>query len=71
MPQNLEHAQKIAPLPDLIWPFVYLPEVAQWMPHNLYKISAQSAKPSSSHFRKKNAGHGDETTPLPLCPADG
>ena len=32
MSQNLEHAQKLVPSPDLTQPFFYLPEAAQWMP---------------------------------------
>ena len=38
MPQNLEHAQKLVPSPDLTRPFLYFPEAAQWMPHNYVKF---------------------------------
>ena len=66
MPQNLEHAQKLAPSPDLTWPFFYLPKVAQRMHHKLCKISARFAQRFSGHFRKKKRREEDATTPHPL-----
>ena len=65
MLQNLEHAQKLVPSPDLTRPFFFnLPEAAQWMPPNYVKF--QRDPPAVQWpFKKKRRGMQHHLDPLP------